>query len=51
MYVTKAYSGSRCLAPLILNLGARWTWVANVAPLPLDSSRWEDGHQSRCVFP
>ena len=32
---TKEYEGSRCLSPLILNLGARWSWVVNLDLRPL----------------
>jgi hypothetical protein len=31
----KAYKGSRVTAPLILNLGTTWSWVANFTPWPL----------------
>ena len=30
-----AYSGSRRTAPLILNVGIRWSWVINLTPRPL----------------
>jgi len=26
----KAYRGNRGIAPLVLNLGARWRWVVNL---------------------
>ena len=32
--VTKAYRGSRIITPLLLNLGARWKWVATFTPRP-----------------
>jgi hypothetical protein len=31
----KAYRGSRVIAPLILNLDARWSWVVNFTPRQL----------------
>jgi hypothetical protein len=31
----KAYWGSRCIAPRILDLGTRWRWVASFMPRPL----------------
>ena len=32
VHVRKAYWGSRCIAPLILSLGAMWRSVANITP-------------------
>ena len=34
-HAVKAYRGTRGVAPVILNLGARWKWVFSIAPLPL----------------
>jgi hypothetical protein len=31
----KAYKGSRGMAPLIFNIGARWRWVVSITPRPL----------------
>jgi len=31
----KAYRGCGCIAPLILDLGAKWRWVVNFTPRPL----------------
>jgi hypothetical protein len=36
VHAMKAYRGSRCVAPSILNLGARWKWAVHFTPLPLD---------------
>jgi len=33
---TKAHMGSRGLALLFFNLGARWGWVVNATPRPLE---------------
>ena len=35
VHAVKAYSGSRGIAPLILNLGPRWRTMINVTPRPL----------------
>jgi hypothetical protein len=32
VHVMKAYRENRGIAPLILNLGARWRWVINITP-------------------
>jgi hypothetical protein len=32
VHAMKAYSGSRGIAPLILNLSTRWRWVVNFTP-------------------
>jgi len=44
----KAYMGSSFIAPLILNLGARWRRVTNIVHLPFHSRNpvhveWEPG--------
>jgi len=35
VHATKAYSESRDIAPLILNLGCGWRWLVNFRPWPL----------------
>jgi hypothetical protein len=32
VHVMGAYRENRGIAPLILNLGARWRWVINISP-------------------
>jgi hypothetical protein len=55
----KAYRGSRGIAPLILELGDRWSWVVNFTPRPLhdlertpvhteEEARWAT--ESVCTF-
>lgn len=39
VYAIKAYRGSRITAPLILNLGSRWSWIVNFTPCPLYTPR------------
>jgi hypothetical protein len=42
------YRGSRGIAPLILNPGARWKWVVNATPPAASLNRRLGGPQSGC---
>ena len=44
LYAMKAYRGSGCAAPVILNLSSRWRWEVSLMPRPLYPARMS----SRC---